>query len=106
MSKLSLRQLKADAWEELQQAMKDEYYTDIDEAIHEIADGHIPCYYHELLEVLYSSNDLDFVDPYNPPHAIQSIYDIITWNLYNELVAYLDHMYYDIGILDDEGKPI
>jgi len=86
---MDIRQLKQDALEELQEAINGEWYTDIDEAISEIADGQVPVYYSELLDVCYHSNDLDFVDEYNQPSVIKSIYDIISWNIYNELYNYL-----------------
>ena len=98
-NKLTLQQLKEGAKEQLQEAIAENWYAHIEDGIYEIADGFIPVYYSDMLEVLYTSNDLDFVDEHNPPSNIKSIYDIIQWNIYNELIAYL---YRELDELQEE----
>lgn len=82
-------ELKQFAKEQLEEAITENGYDDIEDGIYELVDGLIPVYYGELLELCKSSNDLDFVDIHNPPSSIESIYDIISWNVFNELIAFL-----------------
>ena len=95
---MNMHELKQEALEGLKEAIEGEYYDHIEDGITEIADGCIPVYYGELIELTQSSNDLDFVDPYNPPSNIESIYDIISWNCYNELI---DYLYQELEDIDE-----
>ena len=66
---------------------KTEYknYSDIDNAVHEIADSNVPIYYYDLAQYLANNTMLGF----NNELGEQEVFKILQHNIYSELVGEL-----------------
>jgi len=84
---MNMNELKQDALASLKELLPD--YDDSDECINEIADGQVPIYYSDMADMLADDPELGFPDDDWCGHAKSTAFDIIAWNIYNELVQYL-----------------
>ena len=85
---MNMRELKQDALESLKEAIENEYYDDIQDGIHELADGCIPVYNSDLLELCQDDLWLGYMEDWHV-REVTDIYQLIQWNVYTELTSYL-----------------
>ena len=87
---IDLRGLKESALEELKTALKERWYSDVEEGIFELSDSWVPIYYGDLLQVCVNSPEcLEWVHESREYGDIGSIYDILKVNIYWEIWEHL-----------------
>ena len=87
---MNMYELKQEALTELKEAIEDDCYDDIQDGIHEIADGLCPIYYSDMADMMADDSELGFPDADYCCLAKTTAFDIIAWNIYNELIQYLN----------------
>ena len=94
-----LNVLKADTLKEF--LSEYENYSDIYDAVDQIADRHVPIYNYDLLQYVVHNSELAYAEDDYDVSQIRDLYTFISGNIYNELYM---HLYDSVNQLRLEDK--
>ena len=94
-----LNVLKADTLKEF--LFEYENYSDINNAVHEIADSNVPIYNYDLVQYVAHNSELAYAEDDYDVSQIRDLYTFISGNIYNELYM---HLYDSVNQLRLEDK--